>query len=162
MPVSDPFGIEGIALLGRWRSTGRLTGPYGARVDPLRRIWSTSRSTPSPASSAVRRRDRRHQPVPGRGQVDLRGRAHPAPRRVRRRGPPRQITKQGSSLVRWAAVESVQRLPATSYVGGVRDQVAARRGKNIGKVAATRGQLVLVYYALRDHHVRALTRRAAA
>jgi transposase len=69
-----------------------------------------------------------------------------------------RITKQGSRLIRWAAVESVQVLPRTSLVGQVRDRVAARRGRNIGVVAAARRQLELVFYALRDHHVRALER----
>ena len=36
-------------------------------------------------------------------------------------------------------------------------QVAARRGTNIGVVAAARRQLEYVYYALRDHHVRGLS-----
>src|SRR6266511_594729 len=67
-----------------------------------------------------------------------------------------RITKQGSRLVRWAAVESVQLLPKTSPVGQLRDRVAARRGRNIGVVAAARRQIEYVYYALRDHHVRAL------
>jgi transposase len=67
-----------------------------------------------------------------------------------------RITKQGSRLVRWAAVESVQRLSKHTVVGTFRDQVAARRGTNIGTVAAARRQLEYVYYALRDHHVRAL------
>ncbi|WP_158292953.1 MULTISPECIES: transposase [Kribbella] len=67
-----------------------------------------------------------------------------------------RITKQGSRLVRWAVVESVQILPATTTVGRFRDRVAARRGHNIGVVAAGRRQLEYVYYALRDHHVRAL------
>ena len=66
------------------------------------------------------------------------------------------ITKQGSRLVRWAAVESVQILPKTSRIGAVRERVAAKRGRNIGVVAAARRQLELVFYALRDHHVRAL------
>ncbi len=39
-----------------------------------------------------------------------------------------RITKQGSRLVRWAAVESVQRLPKHTRLGAFRDQVAARRG----------------------------------
>ncbi|WP_344219679.1 IS110 family transposase [Kribbella sancticallisti] len=47
-----------------------------------------------------------------------------------------RITKQGSRLVRWAVVESVQILPATTMVGRFRDRVAARRGRNIGVVAA--------------------------
>jgi transposase len=73
-----------------------------------------------------------------------------------------RITKQGSRLVRWAAIESVQILPRTSHVGGIRDRIAARRGRNIGAVAAARHQLEYVYYALRDHHVRALQPPAVA
>jgi hypothetical protein len=65
-------------------------------------------------------------------------------------------------LVRWAAVESVQILPATTQVGAFRDRIAAKRGRNIGVVAAARKQIGYVYYALRDHHVRALTRSARA
>ena len=66
------------------------------------------------------------------------------------------ITKQGSRLVRWAAVESVKVLPKTSRVGQVRERVADRRGRNVGAVAAARVQLEYVFYALRDGHVRAL------
>ena len=69
-----------------------------------------------------------------------------------------RITKQGSRLVRWAAIESVQSLPKTSRAGRFRDRVAARRGRNIGVVAAARRQLEYVFYALRDHQVRALHR----
>jgi RNA:NAD 2'-phosphotransferase (TPT1/KptA family) len=65
--------------------------------------------------------------------------------------------KQGSRLTRWAVVESVQRLPKTSRLAAFRDTIAARRGHNIAVVAAARRQLEYVYYALRDHHVRALT-----
>ena len=49
-----------------------------------------------------------------------------------------RITKQGSRLVRWAAVEAVQRLPAHTRLGQLRDRVADRRGRNIGVVAAAR------------------------
>jgi transposase len=74
-----------------------------------------------------------------------------------------RITKQGSRLVRWAAVESVQILPKTTTVGQIRDRVGARRGRNIGVVAAARRQLEYVFYAAGDLHVRALgTSRAAA
>jgi hypothetical protein len=72
-----------------------------------------------------------------------------------------RITKQGSRLVRWAAVESVQILPRTTVVGAMRHRVGERRGRNIGVVAAARKQLGFVYYALRDHHVRALETSAA-
>jgi transposase len=72
------------------------------------------------------------------------------------------ITKQGSTLLRWAAVEAVQILPETTPILGVtKARVAARRGVNIGKVAAARKLLTLVYYALRDGHVRALSQVAA-
>jgi len=66
------------------------------------------------------------------------------------------ITKQGSVLVRWSAVEAVSR-----YHGGapIRDhyrRVADRRGRNIGRVAAARKLLTLVYYGLRDGEIRCL------
>ena len=64
--------------------------------------------------------------------------------------------------MRWAAVESVQHAPKTTAVGQLRERVAARRGRNIGVVAAARRQLEHVYYALRDHHVRALRTPTAA
>jgi transposase len=69
------------------------------------------------------------------------------------RGP---ITKQGSKLVRWAAIEATQRIPAEHRLGAHRDRVAARRGRNIGKVAAARELTECVFYALRDGHVRRL------
>ncbi|MEU6701767.1 transposase [Pseudonocardia sp. NPDC046786] len=67
-----------------------------------------------------------------------------------------RITKQGSRLVRWAAVEAVQRLPAHTRLGGIRDRIGARRGRNIGVVAAARELTELVCYGLRDHHIRCL------
>jgi transposase len=75
------------------------------------------------------------------------------------RGP---ITKQGSRLVRWAAVEAVQRVGATTRLGQVRDRVAARRGRNIGVVAAARELTELVFYGLRDGRLRCLTPPAAS
>jgi transposase len=70
-----------------------------------------------------------------------------------RRGP---ITKQGPRLVRWAAVEAVQRLPAGSKQAADFHRVADRRGTGIGRVAAARKLLTLVYYGLRDGQVRCL------
>ena len=72
-----------------------------------------------------------------------------------------RITKQGCRLVRWAAVESVKQVGAHTDVGALRERVAARRGRNIGSVAAARRQVEHIYYALRDGHVRALERGAA-
>jgi hypothetical protein len=56
-----------------------------------------------------------------------------------------RITKQGSRLVRWAAVEAVQRIPAQHRLGAFRDQVGARRGRNIGVVAAARELTELIH-----------------
>jgi transposase len=72
------------------------------------------------------------------------------------------ITKQGSKLVRWAAVEAIQRQPAGTKISVDRKRIEARRGKNIAKVAAARKLLTLVYYGLRDGHIRALTHQPAA
>ena len=72
-----------------------------------------------------------------------------------------RITKQGSKLVRWAAVEAIRRTNKHSRLGRVRDQVAQRRGRNIGKVAAARELIELVFYGLRDGHIRCLDRRGA-
>jgi transposase len=71
-----------------------------------------------------------------------------------------RITKQGNRLVRWAAVEAVQRLH-TGPIGSTRARLALRRGTNIAKVAAARKLLTLVYYGLRDGHIRALSARPA-
>nr|WP_230987361.1 IS110 family transposase [Mycolicibacter heraklionensis] len=71
------------------------------------------------------------------------------------------ITKQGSRLVRWAAIEAVQRHQCTAKIAADKDRIAARRGTNIAKVAAARKLLTLVYYGLRDEHIRALAKDAA-
>jgi hypothetical protein len=73
-----------------------------------------------------------------------------------RRGP---ITKQGPRLVRWAAVEATQRLPGGSKQAAWFHRIADRRGKGIGRVAAARKLLRLVYYGLRDGQVRSWSRR---
>jgi len=78
---------------------------------------------------------------------------------VVRRG---HITKQGSKLVRWAAVEAIQRQPDTTKIALDRRRIEARRGRNIAKIAAARKLLTLVYYGLRDGHIRALAHRQVA
>jgi transposase len=66
------------------------------------------------------------------------------------------ITKQGSRLVRWAAVEAVARQRGATPIQVHHHRVADRRGKNIGRVAAARKLLTLVYYGLRDGEIRCL------
>jgi transposase len=179
VPMSDLFAVAGSQLLDRLD----LPKPYAARIASLRRVMdlldfeidvfatlTRTRLATDPGYVAV-------QTIPGIGPTlgavmlaeigdvhrfatadkltcwaGLTPRHHESDTKVHRG----RITKQGSTMVRWAAVESVQRLPKTSRLGAVRDQVAARRGRNIGIVAAARRQVELVYYALRDHHVRAL------
>jgi transposase len=181
--MSDLFGVAGNALLDRVE----LPVPYRARINSLRRVMETldfeidvftrlsrNRLACDPGYVAV------HQ-IPGIGPVlaavlvaeigdvgrfagpeqlacwaGLTPKHHESDTRVHRG----RITKQGSRLVRWAVVESVQILPRTTRSGAIRDRVAARRGRNIGVVAAARHQLGYVFYALRDHHVRALRRAA--
>ena len=69
--------------------------------------------------------------------------------RTVRRG---HISKEGNTLVRWAAVEAVQR-NCEPAIQAVRDGILARRGKdarNTAKVAAGRVMLEAVYHVLRD------------
>jgi transposase len=66
------------------------------------------------------------------------------------------ITKQGSRLLRWAAIEAISKNHAG---GGIKDayrRIALRRGRNIARVAAARRLLTLVYYGLRDGEIRCL------
>jgi transposase len=177
--MSDLFGLAGVELLDRVA----LPVPYRARVDSLRRLIEAvdfeidlfgsvlrGRLATDPGYTAI-------LAIPGIGPAlaavftaeigdvhrfpgpkqlaswaGLTPRHHESDTHVHRG----RITKQGSRLVRWAAVESVQILPKTTRIGALRDRVAAHRGRNIGVVAAARRQLGLVYYGLRDHHIRAL------
>ncbi len=67
------------------------------------------------------------------------------------------VSKQGSRMLRWALVEAIQRQPAGTRPREVKDAIIARRGKearDIAKVAAARQMLTLVFYGLRDGHIR--------
>jgi transposase len=69
------------------------------------------------------------------------------------RGP---ITKQGSGLVRWAAIEAISRNHGDDPIREHYRRVAERRGLNKGRVAAARKLLTLVYYGLRDGEIRSI------
>jgi transposase len=71
------------------------------------------------------------------------------------------ISKQGSPLIRWAAVEAVSRVRGTPKIKRDYQRIAERRGKKIAKVAAPRKLLTLVYYGLRDGEIRCLARAKA-
>ena len=68
--------------------------------------------------------------------------------------------KQGSKLVRWAAIEACQHTRAGTKLSVDRSRIIAARGRNIGIVAAARRLLTLVFYGLRDGEIRALAARA--
>lgn len=179
--MTDLFGVAGTALLDRVQ----LPGVYRGRIDSLRRLMEIvefeidvfadlvrGRLAADPGYVAV-------QTIPGIGPTlaavfvaeigdvhrfagpdklaswcGLTPKHHESDSHVHRG----RITKQGSRLVRWAAIESVQRLSQHRPIGAFRDRIATKRGRNIGVVAAARKQIGHVYYALRDHHVRALHR----
>jgi transposase len=177
--VSDVFGVGGRQLL----TTAPLDAAYRLRVNALVRLIDAldfeiqAVSGPlrvalagDPGFAAV-------QAVPGVGPVlaaifvaeigdvhRFTSAAHLAswagltPRHresdtVVRRGP---ITKQGSTLVRWAAVEAAHGAGHAGWLSEKRSAIAGRRGRNIATVAVARKLLTLVYYGLRDGHIRAL------
>ena len=182
--MSDVFGVSGRALLDRVA----LPSAFRARVDSARRVIDALDFEIELFTNLAGGRLRGHrgyaaiQAISGVGpilaavfvaeigQVDRFGRAaqlaswagltpkhHESDTTVHRG----RITKQGCRLVRWAAVEAVQRTDKHSHLGRIRDQVGQRRGTNIGKVAAARELIELVFYGLRDGHIRCLDRRTA-
>jgi transposase len=70
------------------------------------------------------------------------------------------ISKQGSSIVRWAVVEAVARYHGGEVIAPAYRRIAERRGNKIARVAAARKLLTLVYYGLRDGEIRCLYREA--
>ncbi len=60
-------------------------------------------------------------------------------------------------MVRWAAIEAVQKLGTDAgWLVSDRARIIERRGRNIATVAVARKLFTLVYYGLRDGHIRAL------
>jgi transposase len=187
--LTDLFGVAGTELLDRLRDEQRLPSVYAARIASLRRLMTDLDFEIGVFENLTRGRLDRDpgyvavQQIPGIGPVlaavfvaevgdvarfhdaaqlacwaGLTPKHHESDIHVHRG----RITKQGSRLVRWAAVESVKNIPQYSPVGILKARVADRRGTNIGTVATARRQTELVFYALRDHHVRALHQPAKA
>ena len=71
------------------------------------------------------------------------------------------ITKMGSRLVRWAALEAIARYHGGSWLHEDFVRIAQRRGTNKARVAVARKLLTLVYYGLRDGEIRCLRDNAA-
>ena len=180
VPMSDLFGAGGRQLL----TSARLAPESRARVDSLLRLIENLDFEIDLFATLVTRRLREHPgyrallQIPGVGPVlaaifvaeigdigrfhrpeqlaswaGLTPKHHESDTTVHRG----RITKQGSRLVRWAAVEAVQRVPAHTDLGALRDRVAARRGRNIGVVAAARELTELVFFGLRDGDIRRLS-----
>jgi transposase len=184
VPMADLFGAGGQQLL----TTTRLAVESRSRIDSLQRMITaldfeidtfgrlvTQRLRGDPGYTAI-------QAIPGVGPLlgavfvaeigdidrfarpqqlaswaGLTPKHHESDTTVHRG----RITKQGSTLVRWAAVEAVQRIGAHTRLGQVRDRIGARRGRNIGVVAAARELITFVFYGLRDHRIRCLPARTA-
>jgi len=184
VPMSDLFGKAGMALL----ADVKLATAYRMRVESLLELIDCYDHEVAFFTDAIAARLRHHrgyqalQTIPGVGPTfaaifvveigDVTRFARPAQLASWAGLTPRHresdttvhrghITKQGSKLVRWAAVEAVQRLPIDVKLRADRDRIAGRRGTKIAKVAAARRLLSHVYYGLRDGHIRALARPAA-
>ena len=69
-----------------------------------------------------------------------------------------RITKQGSTLVRWAAVEAVSKGRGGPKLQADYQRLAERRPKHVARVAVARKLLTLVYFGLRDGEIRCLAR----
>ena len=73
-----------------------------------------------------------------------------------------RITKKGSTLVRWAAIEAISKMRGGPKLKADYVRIGSRRGVNIARVAVARKLLVLVYYGLRDGEIRCLARAGEA
>ena len=179
VPMSDLFGVAGHALL----DACPLGDAYATRVESLRdliEVYDREIAMLSRRISAELADDAGYQAVqaiPGVGPVlaaifvaeigDVSRFASPdklccwaglTPRHREsdttvHRG---RITKQGSRLVRWAAIEAVVRQRGGTFIQADQHRIAERRGTNIGRVAAARKLLTLVFYGLRDGEIRCL------
>lgn len=180
IPVTDLFGVRGRQQLDQ----APLDGAYRARVNSLCRLIEALDFEIGVATHLVSGRLAHYpgyqaiQAIPGVGptlaavfvaeigDIDrftsarhLTSWAGLTPRHREsdttvHRGP---ITKQGSTLVRWAAIEAAQKTPAwAGWLVRARAGIAERRGRNTATVAVARKLLILVYYGLRDGHIRAL------
>jgi transposase len=183
VPMSDLFGVKGNELLDRVAistaararvgSARRLLEAFDFEIDFFTKM-TCGHLAKHPGYAAV-------QTLPGIGPVlgavfvaeigevtrfrgatqlaswaGLTPKHHESDTTVRRG----RITKQGSRLVRWAAVEAVQRAGEHTRIGAYRTRIADRRGRNIGTVAAARELVELVFFALRDGAVRRLAATA--
>lgn len=179
VPMSDLFGKAGQQLL----DTCPLGQAYAVRVESLRDLIARFAEQVQMLDRLIASSLAGHagyeaiQAIPGVGPVlaavfvaevgdisrfpgpaqlcswsGLTPRHHESDTTVRRG----HITKQGSRLVRWAAVEAAQGQRGGTFLQAHRHRVADRRGKSVGKVATARKIVTLVFYGLRDGEIRCL------
>ena len=182
--VSDLFGVAGNALL----DTVALDDVYLIRVESLRDLVALHNREIAMLDRLIARRLEGHagyqaiQAIPGVGKVlaavfvaeigdvsrferpeqltswaGMTPRHHESDTTVRRG----RITKQGSQLVRWAAVEAAMLPRSYSWLKSDYRRIATRRGKKIAAVAVGRKILTLVFYGLRDGEIRCLADQEA-
>ena len=189
VPMTDLFGVAGRALLG----TTALGPVYATRVESLLELIEAFDTQIERFEREVERELADHggyhaiQQIPGVGPVfaaifaaeigDVTRFASPAqlcswagltPRHresdtTLHRGP---ITKQGSRLVRWAAVEAAQRQAAGTKLRADFSRITATHGdthgaRKVARVAVARKILTLVYFGLRDGTIRSKAIEAA-
>ena len=178
--VTDLFGVAGQAAL----DVCPLGKPFAQRVASLRRLIDAydSEITQIDRDIAARLRDNMGyhaiQHIPGVGPIlaavfcaeigDVRRFATAAklccwagltPRHREsdvtvHRG---RTSKQGSKLVRWAAIEAAQKAPTRTFLKDDFRRIADRRNNRpIARTAVARKILTLVFYGLRDGEIRCL------
>jgi hypothetical protein len=65
--------------------------------------------------------------------------------------------QQDSGLIRWAAIEAAQKIPASAgWLVSSRARIAEGRSRDVATVAIARNLPTLVYYGLRGGRIRAL------
>jgi hypothetical protein len=75
---------------------------------------------------------------------------------------PGSTDKQGSKLIRWAAIEAAQRLGHDTWLHAERERLAERRNSRaVAKTAIARKLITLTYYGLRDGEIRCLNQPAS-
>jgi transposase len=182
VPMTNLFGVLGTELL----ETCRLSTAYRTRVESLRDLIEVFDREITKLEGDVRHQLRGQvgyeaiQQIPGVGPLfasvfvaeigdvtrfrspaqlaswaGLTPKHHESDLTVHR-GP---ITKQGSRLVRWAAVEAAQRQANGTKLRADFARIAAHHGdsagaRKIARVAVARKIVTLVYYGLRDGTIR--------
>lgn len=184
VPMADLFGVAGGHLL----DTCVLAPAYRLRVDSLRDLIAHYGREIATVGTEIDRRLRHHRglqaikAIPGVGAIfapifvaeigDITRFERPSklcswagltPKHREsdtwvHRG---QITKQGSRLVRWAAIEAAQRQHGDSPLRETFLRISRSHGsgppaRKIARVAVARKILTLVYFGLRDGEIRCL------